>query len=219
MKRITIVTGHYGSGKTNFSVNLAMNAAKEGKNVTIVDLDIVNPYFRTADFKKMFEENGINMLAPDFANSNLDIPALNFDIEQIACKEGTLIIDVGGDDAGAVALARYADALSQFSDEIEMIYVINKYRYLTNTADEVLELMYEIENAAKMKHTAIVNNSNLGCETTLEIVENSAEFAAETAEKAGLPLLCTACREDIAEFSENENIYPIQVYVKTPWER
>ena len=117
MKRITIITGHYGSGKTNLSVNLAVNAAKEGKKVTVVDLDIVNPYFRTADFQQLFNEMGITLLAPDYANSNLDIPALSFDVEQLACQNnGNLIIDVGGDDAGAIALGRYADALEQFRD-------------------------------------------------------------------------------------------------------
>ena len=220
MKRITIITGHYGSGKTNLSVNLAVNAAKEGKKVTVVDLDIVNPYFRTADFQQLFNEMGITLLAPDYANSNLDIPALSFDVEQLACQNnGNLIIDVGGDDAGAVALGRYADALEQFRDEIEMIYVINKYRYLTHTADEVLALMSEIETAARMKHTAIVNNSNLGSETTPETIENSFEFAEETALKADLPILFNACREDLAEFIEDKNLMPIKVYVKPFWER
>lgn len=219
MKRITIVTGHYGCGKTNLSVNLALNAAKEGKNVTVVDLDIVNPYFRTADFKKLFEENNIKLLAPDFANSNLDIPALNFDIEEISCEDSTLIIDVGGDDAGAVALGRYTEAFSRYINEIEMLYVINKYRYLTNTADEVLALMLEIENAARMKHTAIVNNSNLGNETTLELIEASEEFASETAERAGIPLLFTTCPDTLAEFSEIEDIYPVKIFVKPLWEK
>ena len=219
MKRITIVTGHYGCGKTNLSVNLALNAAKEGKNVTVVVLDIVNPYFRTADFKKLFEENNIKLLAPDFANSNLDIPALNFDIEEISCEDSTLIIDVGGDDAGAVALGRYTEAFSRYIDEIEMLYVINKYRYLTNTADEVLALMLEIENAARMKHTAIVNNSNLGNETTLELIEASEEFASETAERAGIPLLFTTCPDTLAEFSEIEDIYPVKIFVKPLWEK
>ena len=219
MTRITIVTGHYGCGKTNLSVNLALNAAKEGKNVTVVDLDIVNPYFRTADFKKLFEENNIKLLAPDFANSNLDIPALNFDIEEISCEDSTLIIDVGGDDAGAVALGRYTEAFSRYIDEIEMLYVINKYRYLTNTADEVLALMLEIENAARMKHTAIVNNSNLGNETTLELIEASEEFASETAERAGIPLLFTTCPDTLAEFSEIEDIYPVKIFVKPLWEK
>ena len=108
MKKITIVTGHYGSGKTNFSVNLAVRAAQEGADAAIVDLDIVNPYFRTADFRQLFEEKGIKLIAPDFANSNLDIPSIQFDVVQLAMNEDRLIIDVGGDDAGAFALGRYA---------------------------------------------------------------------------------------------------------------
>ncbi|MBQ8298040.1 MAG: P-loop NTPase, partial [Ruminococcus sp.] len=76
MKKITVITGHYGSGKTNLAVNLAVNATQEGRSVTVVDLDIVNPYFRTADFRQLFEEKGIRLIAPDYANSNLDIPSL-----------------------------------------------------------------------------------------------------------------------------------------------
>ena len=125
MKRITLVCGHYGSGKTNFALNLAVNAAKSGEKITLVDLDIVNPYFRTADFKDMFENMGIQLIAPDVANSNLDIPSIQFDVVQLAMNEDCLIIDVGGDDAGAVALGRYADELAQFKDDIDMLYVIN----------------------------------------------------------------------------------------------
>ena len=91
MKKITVITGHYGSGKTNFSVNLAIKAAQEGENVTIVDLDLVNPYFRTADFKELFAEKGIRLITPDFANSNLDVPSIQFDIEQLADNDGKQI--------------------------------------------------------------------------------------------------------------------------------
>lgn len=219
MKKITIVTGHYGSGKTNLSVNLAVNAAKEGRSVTVVDLDIVNPYFRTADFKSLFEEKGIKLIAPDFANSNLDVPSIQFDVEQLAESSDRLIIDVGGDDAGATALGRYAEALSAFSDEIDMLYVINRRRYLTSTAEEVTVLMREIEAAARMKHTAIVNNTNLGNETTADIVEESAEFASETAELTGLPLIFTTYPEELAELSDNEDVFPVKVYVKPLWEQ
>ncbi len=219
MKKITVVTGHYGTGKTNLSVNIAMNIKAQGKSVCVIDLDIVNPYFRTADFKKLFEENNIKLVAPEYANSNLDIPALSFDLEQLAMSDNYLVIDVGGDDAGATALGRYSQALEKFRDDIEMIYVINAYRYLTPTADDALELMYEIENASHMKHTAIVNNSNLGSETTPETIENSFEFAEEISLKAELPILFNACREDLAEFIEDKNLMPIKVYVKPFWER
>ena len=218
MKKITIITGHYGSGKTNLAVNLAMQAHREGRSVAVADLDIVNPYFRTADFKELFEENNINLIAPDFANSNLDIPSIQFDLEQIAKSEDCLIIDVGGDDAGAVALGRYAEALSAYGDDVDMFYVINQRRYLTANPDETVSLMYEIENASRMKHTAIVNTTNLGKETTLEIVESSEEFASEVSVKTGLPVVFTTFPEEIAELTDNPDAYPVKVYVKPIWE-
>lgn len=218
MKRITVITGHYGCGKTNLSVNLALNAAKKWKDVTVVDLDLVNPYFRTADFKKLFEENGINLIAPDFANTNLDVPSVQFDIEQLAAGDGCLIIDVGGDDAGAFALGRHAQALNNYSDELDMLYVINQRRNLTETADEAVSLMYEIEAASRMKHTAVVNNTNLGCETNVEIIAQSKGFADEVSAKTGLPLAFTTCPEDLCKSPENPDILPIKVFVKPLWE-
>ncbi|MGB4091747.1 MAG: P-loop NTPase [Ruminococcus flavefaciens] len=219
MKKITIVTGHYGSGKTTFAVNLAVKAAAEGKSAAIVDLDIVNPYFRTADFRDMFEEKGIKLIAPDFANSNLDIPSIQFDVVQLAMNEDCLIIDVGGDDAGAVALGRYAGELEQFSDDIDMVYVINQRRTLTTTSDEVTALMYEIEAAARMKHTAIINNTNLGNETTLEIVDSSRKFAEETSQKTGLPVMYTVYPEDIADTTDAADKFSANICVKPIWER
>ena len=218
MKRITIVTGHYGSGKTNFSVNLAVRAAEEGKSAAIVDLDIVNPYFRTADFRQLFEEKGIRLIAPDFANSNLDIPSIQFDVVQFALNEECLIIDVGGDDAGATALGRYAEALAPFTDDIDMLYVINQRRYLTHVPDEAIPLMYEIEAAAHMKHTGIVNNTNLARETTADIVDQSRGFAQECSERTGLPVVCTVYPEYCAELPDKQDVFPAKVYVKTPWD-
>ena len=218
MKKITIITGHYGSGKTNFAVNLAVNAANEGKSVAIVDLDIVNPYFRTADFKRMFEDKGIRLIAPDFANTNLDIPSIQFDVEQLAASEDCLIIDVGGDDAGAVALGRYAEALAQYGDDVDMLYVVNQRRTLTATPDEAIALIYEIEAAARMKHTAMINNTNLGCETTSEIVEQSRGYAGEISRRTGLPVKYTVYPEDCADIADVPDAFPAKVYVKLPWE-
>ena len=218
MKKITIVTGHYGSGKTTLSVNLALKAAEEGRKVAIVDLDIVNPYFRTADFRNMFEEKGITLIAPDFANSNLDIPSIQFDVVELAMTEDCLIIDVGGDDAGATALGRYADALADFSAETEMLYVINQRRYLTHTPDEVIKLMYEIEAAAHMRHTAIVNNTNLGRETDLSIVESSRAFAEETSQRTGLPVKYTVYPEKCGDVSDKPDALTVTTCVRTPWD-
>lgn len=217
MKKIIVVTGHYGSGKTNLSVNLAVKAAQEGRSVAIVDLDIVNPYFRTTDFRDLFAVKGIKLIAPDFANTNLDIPSIQFDVEQLAASEDCLIIDVGGDDAGAIALGRYAESLEKYGDELEMFYVINQRRYLTHTPDEVIKLMYEIEAASRMKHTAIVNNTNLGKETTSEIIEASRPFAEETAERTGIPVKYTVYPEGCSGNGASDEL-PVKVYVKAIWD-
>ncbi|HEZ7985770.1 MAG TPA: cobalamin biosynthesis protein CobQ [Ruminococcus sp.] len=218
MKKITIITGHYGSGKTNLSVNLAVRAAEEGKSAAVVDLDIVNPYFRTADFRQLFEEKGIKLIAPDFACSNLDIPSIQFDVEQLAASEDCLIIDVGGDDAGATALGRYAEALSKYGDSLEMLYVVNQRRYLTASPEEAVTLMYEIEAAARMRHTAIVNNTNLGCETTFDIVEGSRRFAESISRKTGLPIAFTVYPEQCAELSDSSDVFEAKIYVKPIWD-
>ena len=219
MKRITIITGHYGSGKTNLSVNLALKAAAEGKSAAVVDLDLVNPYFRTTDFRELFAEKGVKLIAPDFANTNLDVPSIQFDVEQLAASEDCLIIDVGGDDAGAAALGRYSGALLGMWDNVDMLYVINQRRYLTDNSDAAAVLMYEIESAARMKHTAIVNNTNLGTETDADIIDGSAAFAREISEKTGLPLIFTTCPENIADKVKTKDIFPVKVYVKPVWER
>lgn len=218
MKKITVVTGHYGSGKTNLSVNLAVNANNEGKSVAVVDLDLVNPYFRTADFKYYFESIGVKLIAPDFANSNLDVPSIQFDIEQLAMNEDCLIIDVGGDDAGAFALGRFANALAQYKDDTDMLYVINQRRYLTETASEAVNLMYEIESASRMKHTAIVNNTNLGRETTAGIITQSADFARKVSQITGLPLAFTTCPYELCELIDMPGILPVNVFVKALWD-
>ena len=207
MKRITLITGHYGSGKTNFAVNLALRQAAEGKKVTVVDLDIVNPYFRTADFAELFEQNGIHLEKTLYANTSLDIPAISFDLARLAYEEECLIIDVGGDDAGATALGRYAEMLRSYQAELDMWYVVNRYRYLTA----------QPQQAARLQPTGIVNNSNLGSETTAELILEAVPYAKTIAEAAGLPLICTTYREDLPV--QVENGFPVQVYVKPVWEQ
>ena len=217
IKKINIITGHYGSGKTNFAVNLAMYLAGKGETVRIVDLDIVNPYFRTADFKDLFNDNNIELSASVYANSNLDIPAITFDVERLAGENGYLIIDVGGDDDGAIALGRYYEAFKKLcSDDIEMLYVINKYRYLDDSPDEAVLLMREIENASRLRCTGIVNNSNLGAETTEETVLNSLGFAKSVSEMTGLQIKYTCINEgfDISV----SNPFCVKRYVKALWE-
>ena len=215
LKKFTIITGHYGSGKTNFAANLALKAADNGEKVTVVDLDIVNPYFRSADFAELFAEKGISLSAPIYANTNLDIPALSFNIEDFMNTDGKVIIDVGGDDSGATALSRYREFLARNSNEIMGVYVINMYRYLTGTAQDAIEFMREIENASGLAISAVVNNSNLGEETTAETVEKSSAYAEEVCRLSALPLLYTV---DTSGNAEVMNRFAAEILVKKIWE-
>lgn len=217
LEKIIIVTGHYGSGKTNLSVNLALRLRKAGESVTLADLDVVNPYFRTADFKDIAKEHDIELLASDYANSNLDIPALSGGLDAKIAAGGTLIIDVGGDDAGAFALGRYSNRISE--KPYSMLYVVNAYRYLTKEPRESAELLSQIEAASRLKATHIVNCSNLGYETTAEDVTRSLKYADSVSEITGRPLLFTAVKSGLVqEIASISDIFPVSVYVKPPWD-
>ena len=164
----------------------------------------------------LFRSKGIALAAPLYANTNLDIPALSFNIEDFMSAEGKVIVDVGGDDSGASALARYREFLLQNADDIEGICVINMYRYLTGTAAEAVEFMREIENASGIPMSAIVNNSNLGEETTAETIESSTAYADEVCRLTGLPLKYTV---DTSAGAEVKNRFPAEIYVKKIWEK
>ena len=213
IKRVTLFAGHYGSGKTNIAVNWAKHLKSQGKNVTIVDLDIVNPYFRTKDSQKEFEELGIKLVCSEYANTNLDIPALPKEIYgAIADKNSYLIMDIGGDDVGAVAMGRYTPSILE-ENNYEMIYVANCYRPLTKTAEDTLEVMREIEVASGIPFTAIINNSNLGVETTPEVVVKSNVYAQELSKIGKLPVLYTTVNNSIVNDIGDKvpNVFPLEL--------
>ena len=196
-KRIYILAGHYGSGKTNVAVNLALKIKKDGFNVKIADLDIVNPYFRTKDSLKELTEAGIDLISPAFANTNVDLPALPQEAYSLVQqKDFYAVLDVGGDDRGAYALGRYAPYIKE-ENIYEMCYVFNCYRPLTRTAEEALEVMKEIEFACKIPFTAIINNSNIGNDTDDETVLTSQKETEKLSKITGLPVIYTTVREDI----------------------
>lgn len=210
--KIIAVTGHYGSGKTNLAVNMAVDFAKEGERVTIIDLDIVNPYFRTADFTGLFTEYGIKLVAPQFANTNLDIPSLGFDMAAVVNGCDRLIIDVGGDDTGAVALGQYSTVLNNL--DCGLYYVVNRYRYLTSTPEEAVELLHDIEQVSRIKAKGIINCSNLGSQTSADDVKVTADYALKCAQTAGIPVVLTAAERTLGV----DGAYPVDVYVRPFWE-
>lgn len=215
-KRVTLLCGHYGSGKTNIAVNMAIELKRRYNNVAVADLDIVNPYFRTKDSAEEFKNNGIRLIVSEYANSNLDIPALPQDMYAITDdKSLRVVIDVGGDDRGALALGRIAPKLLEEND-YEMLLVINKYRPLTPDAASTLEVMREIEAAGGMRFTGIVNNSNLGAETTAEYVLASVEYANEVSRATGLPIIATSVEERLfGELSGKiEKLFPMKLQAR-----
>lgn len=196
-KRLTILCGHYGSGKTNIAVNMAYDLRRQRDNVAVADLDIVNPYFRSKDSEEEFRDLGIRLICSSFASSNVDLPSMPADLYSITDDRSlSVILDIGGDDRGAYALGRLRDAILA-EDDYEMLMVVNKYRPLTPDAASTLEVMREIEAACGIPFTGIANNSNLARETAAADVLDSAAYADEVARLSGLPLVCTTVTEEL----------------------
>ena len=206
-KRITLFAGHYGSGKTNAAVNYAFALRNEGLEVTVADLDTVNPYFRTKDSEKELAEAGIKLIASEFANSNVDLPALPAEMYNVVFdKSRYAVLDIGGDDRGAFALGRYTPSILEEND-YDMFFVINCYRPLSSNPEDTVEIMREIEAASGIPFNGIINNSNLGPETTPETVSASLEYARKISELSGLPIKLTTvpdfpCFEKIEGFGK-----------------
>ncbi len=212
-KRITLLSGHYGSGKTNIAVNMALDLKKQYDKVAVADLDIVNPYFRTKDSMEDFKQNGIRLIVSEYANSNLDIPALPDDMYAITDdRQLKTIIDVGGDDRGALALGRIAPQIIKEND-YDMLMVINRFRPLTPDAESTLEVMREIELAGGIKFTGLINNSNLGAQTEKEDVLSSVKYANKVSALSGLPVVLTTVEERLYNIlsGEIENLFSLKL--------
>lgn len=219
LSNFIIITGHYGSGKTNLALNLAVDYARQGEKVTVMDLDIVNPYFRTSDYKKLLCENQIKVIASPYAGSTLDIPALSAEMYSVFDNpQGRVIIDVGGDDAGAAALGRFAPSVEKLPS-YDMLYVVNRYRKLTESPEQAIEILREIETMGRVKATAVVNNSHLCTLTTPEDILGAAQYGARAAQLANLPLVMTTAPESlVGELSGKvENLRGVHIYVNPPW--
>lgn len=221
-KRINVFMGHYGSGKTFVSVNYAVEMKKQflNKDVTIYDLDIVNPYYRTVDAEEMLKKSNVQLVVSPYAETNVDIPALNSGSYKMLNKDaGCAVLDIGGDDRGALALGRFRDGILEEND-YEIFFVLNYFRPETRSVKLALEIKKEIEIASKLNFTAIVNNSNLGNETTKEHILRGYEFAKEFSSATGLPIKFTSVREDLInpELQEKlKNILPVSPIKYGDW--
>ena len=191
-KQYLVLTGNYGSGKTELALNLAMQFARKYKT-TLVDLDIVNPYFRSGEKAEEAEQVGIRMLMPTFAMTTVDIPALPAEISD------RTIFDVGGDDTGAAALGRYYPSFIARRDQTAVMLVVNCMRPLTQNTEDIIDLAERIENRGRLKIDAIINNTNLADQTEPGMVEAGEKTVLECAERMGIRLVITAGKQEVLD--------------------
>lgn len=218
-KRIILFMGHYGSGKTFIAVNYALALKKLGKEVSIYDLDIVNPYFRTVDAEKRLTGAGVELVVSPFAETNVDIPAMNSaSYKMVADKNRFAVCDIGGDDRGALALGRFSAQIKE-ENNYDCLWVVNNLRPETRDIEGALQIKNEIETTARIKFTGIVNNANLGDETDEQTVLNGVAFCQELAKITGLELKFTAIRNDLIseKFNNIKQILPIEPIKYGDW--
>lgn len=233
MKKYRVITGHFGSGKSEIALNMAFNEAKSGKRITIVDLDIVNPYFRAAERFKELAEAGIRLLNPSFVTSGVEIPALPAEIYSAFNDDSELVIfDVGGDAAGAIALGQYHRFFSLISrEDLEVSCVVNARRPFSRDLAGNLEMLESIRAAARMDIDNLINNTNLSQETTAEILAEGYSLVREISIASGLPVRNTVSTPPILDgfrrYADEQKLdrayigeyYPIERYIHRDWER
>lgn len=217
--RLSIVTGHYGTGKTEFSVNLALALAAEGASVMLADLDIVNPYFRSRERKKALEEAGIRLISSSQACSDADVPSLPAELLAIfENRDVTGVLDIGGDPVGARVLARFRPKIIQ--EDYQLIYVLNANRPEVRTVENAIMYLRNIEATTGLTCSGIVNNTHLCGETTEAQIRKGADLAHAVSQETGIPVLCHVAVEALApNLSDlSEPVFPITIKMKKPWE-
>ena len=218
-KRIKIIIGHYGSGKTEFSINYALRLKAAGKKVALVDLDVVNLYFRSREKTDMLEEKGIRVIGGTIKSTAMDIPSIPGEVlTPLQDESYTAILDVGGDPAGARALGRYVEF---FKDgKYDMYFVLNANRPETQTVEKAMEYMVKIEDVARAKITGIINNTHLLKSTTTDDVLRGYKLALDVSKKTNIPIIFNTALEGIAPdlpIGLEGGIFPIRLYMREEW--
>ncbi len=220
MKRITIFTGHYGSGKTENAINYALQLKEQGEDVIIVDLDIVNPYYRTKDAEAFLNEKGIEVISPLFANTNVEMLTLPSDVFKVfADQSKKVIFDVGGDDDGATALGQYYSYFQ--NDSYDMFVVINTKRPLTETKENIIIILLEIVEKARLQPTGLINNTNISAQTQIADIQAGEKLVLEVAKELNIPFIWNAVKEDLAEEYKRHTekpVMPLHKFMIMPWQ-
>jgi len=212
---ITVLTGNFGSGKTEIAVNLALKSRS-----TLIDLDLVNPYFRSRKAQEELEKNGVKVVIPPPNLASSDLPIVTPEILGELQKENTnVVVDVGGDNVGAVVLGRFSKILADKGADI--LLVINPYRPFTGDFNGVKQMLQEIEVASRLNVVGIISNPNLGRATTLEDVLEGHKKVKEISQKLDRSIHVLTCRQDlVAKVTDlvNVPVMGLNIFMVTPWE-
>lgn len=219
MNRIQIFTGHFGSGKTELSINYVLQVKDtEEKPPLLIDLDLINPYFRSRDHREALLKRGVEVIAPQGELQQVDLPIITPDIfKALQDRKYRVIIDVGGDPDGATSLGMF---YSYFQREAYTMYmVVNPYRPQSREIGDVLELKEAIERVSRLTITGLIANGNLGSQTTQEVVEEGYARVEEMAEEMGVPVKMVGVREDLMGTVQlpGKDILPVQRYLNLLW--
>lgn len=220
-KRINIFVGHFGSGKTEISINYALDLQRRGLKTMIVDLDIVNPFFRTVEVKDYLEQNEIKVIAPNFAGTALDVPSIPASVYSAFDNANfNVVLDIGGDDAGARILGNLRDHISEGT--YDMLYVINARRPLSADISAVWNLLHSIEQTSGLKVTGLINNTNLSSETTIYDIMYGQALVEDLSRQAGIPVVKISGLPGVLEQLPDEykdKAMPIKIFLHVPWEQ
>ena len=218
---LIVVIGAYGSGKSEYSINLAREFSKNKKKVTLVDLDVVNPYFRSRDVRDKFAEEGITVIAPEGEFQHADLPMLSPRIMgAVQNYDETVILDVGGDPAGCRTLARYVDNIMKRGYEMHL--VINTKRPFTSDAAGITEMLEMLRFASKLDITEFICNTNLMEYTTANIIKEGIKIIDEIAKKENIKFNTFTVLDKYVNVIPNEiegkARLTLHYFLSKPWE-
>ncbi len=217
---LVIYTGTFGSGKTEISLNHAISEVRRGRKVTLIDLDIIKPYFRSREAAAVLENEGIRLVSPHGSLAGADLPVVTPEITgALISGEGLAIIDVGGDTLGAVALGRFKPYIDALGGYLQL--VVNPYRPFTGTHEGVARLMESIQKAARLETRWIISNPNLGRETTLDTVLEGHAAVEKMSRSLGIPVKFLAVYKpllsDVSSLLPGVEVFPVENYMLPPW--
>ena len=227
MRRIIVLLGNYGSGKTEIAINLAVRGARQGLRTLVIDLDKVNDYFRMSDKVSLLAQKQIRLVSPTFAGRGVTPSSMSAAVASAFTDNWDLVIfDVGGDAAGALSLGRYHEDLAAYPGQKEVYDIVNVFRPMSESPEKILKLMAEMEGFARQRVTGFVNNSNLLTYASADDLRRGYEVIADTSQRSGIPVVhTTGRREFLEEFLSDgrdprfigEPI-PLETYIHRSWE-